>query len=213
MTSDDDGGAVGDDADDDEHATNPTAATTSAQTGFVGRRQCIRPSVRTTPLGTVSSHVRIDGVDPYVRQLSDAVHLALPGWLRRCVLDTALRAGAGRTAELVDDAERMVAEATPAVLAEFDDLLSTDVDAQRTNPLSVLRSAVRFPTAVLHRHGIAPRRRDDFAVRAFPADVYGLSPATWADLDETLQEPGLIWGAWKAKTVIDRRRSEGQRPG
>jgi len=139
------------------------------------------------------------------------VHAVLPGWLRRCVLDVAVRAGAGPTAELVADAERMVADAGPVVLAEFDELLSTDVDAQRTNPLSVLRNAVRFPTAVLQRHGIAPRHRDDFAVRSFPADVYGLSPATWADLDETLQEPGLIWGAWKAKTVMDRRRAEGQR--
>jgi hypothetical protein len=41
--------------------------------------------------------------------------------------------------------------------------------------------------------------------------VYDLSPATWGDVDESLQEPGLIWGAWKAKTVLERRRAEGRR--
>ena len=88
-----------------------------------------------------------------------------------------------------------------------EELLSTDVDQQQTNPLSVLRSAVRHPTAVLHAAGLPRVHRDEFAERAFPADIYGLSPATWADVDPSLQEPGLIWGAWKAKTVLDRRRN------
>jgi hypothetical protein len=35
--------------------------------------------------------------------------------------------------------------------------------------------------------------------------VYGLSPATWTDVDPDLHEPGIVWGAWKAKTVLDRR--------
>jgi hypothetical protein len=99
---------------------------------------------------------------------------------------------------------------SPNVLAELDRLLATDADAQTTNPLSVLRAAVRHPTEVLARHGVPHAARDDFAVRNFPGDVYALSPATWADVDESLQEPGLIWGAWKAKTVLDRRRAEGR---
>ena len=104
----------------------------------------------------------------------------------------------------------MSREATPIVLAELEALLAADVDAQQTNPLSVLRAATRYPTDVLARHGVHPARRDDFAARAFPADVYGLSPATWADIDESLVEPGLVWGAWKAMTVLGRRR-EGPR--
>ncbi|HRE00718.1 MAG TPA: hypothetical protein PLV68_05430, partial [Ilumatobacteraceae bacterium] len=58
----------------------------------------------------------------------------------------------------------------------------------------------------LAAHGVPPRQRDPFAERAFPADRYGLSPAAWSDVDESLHEPGLIWGAWKAKTVLARRR-------
>jgi hypothetical protein len=85
-----------------------------------------------------------------------------------------------------------------------------DVDDQRTNPLTILRRAVSYPTAVLRDSGVPEVVRDDFRERAFPADVYDLSPATWGDVDESLQEPGLIWGAWKAKTVLERRRAEGR---
>jgi hypothetical protein len=54
-------------------------------------------------------------------------------------------------------------------------------------------------------------RRDDFKQHAFPDDTYDLSPATWSDVAESVQEPGLVWSAWKAKTVLDRRRAEGRR--
>ena len=149
-----------------------------------------------------------------MQDLADAARHAVPGWLVRCVVQTARRhpASADAMAVLVADAEVMRAQAAPTVLAELDALLATDVDAQTTNPLSVLRAATRFPTAVLSRHGVPFGTRDDFAVRAFPDDVYGLSPATWADVDESLAEPGLVWGAWKAMTVLRRRREEGQLP-
>jgi hypothetical protein len=147
-------------------------------------------------------------MDAYVQQLADAVADVVPQWLVRCVIDAARRLGAVPTPALRTDAEAMSRVAAPIVIAELNELLATDVDAQRTNPLSVLRRAVRYPTEVLSRHGVAHARRDDFAVRAFPADVYALSPASWADVDESLQEPGLIWGAWKAKTVLDRRRTD-----
>ena len=100
----------------------------------------------------------------------------------------------------------MSEQAHPLVMSQLVGLLETDVDQQRSNPLSVLRRAVEHPTRVLLAAEIPPLKRDDFAVRAFPLDVYGLSPATWADVHESLLEPGVIWGAWKAKTVLDRRR-------
>ena len=100
----------------------------------------------------------------------------------------------------------MSAAAHALVMSQLVALLETDVDQQRSNPLSVLRNAVEHPTRVLAAAEIPPVRRDDFAVRAFPDDVYGLSPATWADIHESLLEPGVIWGAWKAKTMLDRRR-------
>lgn len=147
-------------------------------------------------------------MDAYVQQLADAAAAVIPAWLERCVVQSARRLGAVPTPQLRDDARAMSRQWAPVVIADLHRLLDTDVDAQRTNPLSVLRAAVQHPADVLDRHGVAPARRDDFAVRNFPADVYGLSPATWADVDESLTEPGIIWGAWKAKTVLDRRRSE-----
>ena len=85
-------------------------------------------------------------------------------------------------------------------------LLAQDIDEQRTNPLSLLRDAVRYPTGVLREAGVPGESRDDFAVRAFPDDEYDLAPATWADVDPSLQDPGITWGAWKAYTHLSRRR-------
>ena len=86
-----------------------------------------------------------------------------------------------------------------------------DVDEQVGNPLAILRSLVHHPTAVLRSAGASPVPRDDFDVRNFPDDVYGLSPATFADVDPALHEPGLVWGAAKAHVHLARRRREGKR--
>jgi hypothetical protein len=149
-------------------------------------------------------------VDDYAAALERAVRAAVPDWLTRGVTSTAVRQTGRCSQDLADDAATMAREHAEEVVDELHRLLAMDVDAQRSNPLSVLRRAVRFPTEVLRRHRIPPVPRDDFAVRAFPEDVYGLSPATWSDVDESLQEPGLVWGAWKAKTILDRRRAEGR---
>ncbi|MCU1364907.1 MAG: hypothetical protein JWL72_809 [Ilumatobacteraceae bacterium] len=147
-------------------------------------------------------------IDPYVQLLADAAHAVVPQWLVRCVVETAQRMRVPPSAALVADAEEMSRVTAPLVLAELDALLDTDAEAQRTNPLSILRAAVRHPNEVLARHHVPMPQRTEFEQRNFPADVYSLSPATWTDVDESLQEPGLIWGAWKAKTILDRRRGE-----
>jgi hypothetical protein len=90
-------------------------------------------------------------------------------------------------------------------------LLEADIDAQRANPLDVLRSLVPYPTAVLGSAGARPVARDEFAARNFPDDVYDLSPASFADVDPELHEPGLVWGAAKAHVHLARRRREGRR--
>ncbi len=142
--------------------------------------------------------------------LAGAVEAALPGWVERCVARI-MTAYAGTVPEAVAAAARQAGEAArDEVGARVRALLAEDVDAQRTNPLAVLRSAVRYPTAVLAAAGVPPVVRDEFAERAFPDDVYDLSPATWGDVDESLNEPGLVWSAWKAKTFLDRRRAEGR---
>ena len=85
------------------------------------------------------------------------------------------------------------------------------MDEQRTGPLAVIRTAVRYPTEVLAAAGVGPVQRDEFAERSFPDDVYDLAPASFADLDPALHEPGLVWGAAKAHVVLARRRAEGKR--
>jgi hypothetical protein len=124
---------------------------------------------------------------------------ALPHWVDRCVrrflpdIDPAVVAPHARAA--VDD----VGERVRALLAQ-------DVEEQQTNPLALLRTAVRYPTAVLAAAGVAPLERSDFDRRAFPDDPYGLTPAAWADIDPSLHEPGIIWGAAKAFIVLNRRK-------
>jgi len=63
---------------------------------------------------------------------------------------------------------------------------------------------VRYPTEVLRAAGARPVARDPIQVRLLPDDVYDLSPATFADIDPALAEPGLMWGA--AKALEHRRR-------
>ena len=139
--------------------------------------------------------------------LADAIDAALADWVVRAVRRVATDAG-----REVDDALMVAAEdagerARVEVGAAVRALLDTDVDAQRTNPLSLLREAVRYPTKVLQGAGVPPVAvRDEFAARAFPEDVYDLAPATWSDVDPALQDPGITWGAWKAYVHLSRRR-------
>jgi hypothetical protein len=71
----------------------------------------------------------------------------------------------------------------------------------------LLRSAARFPTGVLLDAGVPGAVRDEFLQTQFPDDVYDLGPAAFADLDPSLHEPGLIWGAAKAHVHLARRRA------
>ena len=142
----------------------------------------------------------------YATDLADAVDAALPGWVERCV-----RSVAG--AQAVDVDEAALGAAADAARTDgatrLRALLATDIDRQVGSPLSILRSLVRHPTEVLRAAGAVPVPRDDFAVRNFPDDVYGLSPASFADVDPSLQDPGMAWGAAKAYVHLARRRAEG----
>lgn len=145
-------------------------------------------------------------VDPR-QALADAVDAAIPGWVERCVARRAEAAGRDYDPELARAAADAGVRARADVGAQLRQLLALDIDEQRTNPLSLLREAVRYPTEVLRAAGVpGADGRDEFAVHAFPDDVYDLAPATWADVDPALQDPGITWGAWKAYTHLSRRR-------
>lgn len=143
----------------------------------------------------------------YGEQLVDAVDATIADWVRRSVLGTCARSG-----HPVDD--RLEAATTAAAEAARTDvvgrlraLLALDLDDQTITPLQVLRDAVSYPTAVLRDAGVAPVERDEFDRRAFPEDVYGLTPAGFGDVDPALAEPGLVWGAAKAHLHLRRHRS------
>jgi hypothetical protein len=147
----------------------------------------------------------------YATALADRIEEAIPGWIDRSV--RRVLAGQGIAVDdvvtaRIDDASRAArSEGGRRVRA----LLSSDIDAQAGTPLAVLRSLVPYATAVLESAGAHPVARDEFSVRSFPKDVYDLTPASFADVDPALHEPGLVWGAAKAHVHLARRRREGKR--
>ncbi len=133
-----------------------------------------------------------------------------PRWLRRITTEAATNGGVDASA-FGDDLDVLVRSASSGLIDELRRLLATDVDDQRTNPLSLYRDAVAAPTGFLRSIGVPPPPPDHFAAERFPDDVYRIGPAAWSDIDPSLHEPGLVWGAWKAMTVLRRRRDEGLR--
>jgi hypothetical protein len=142
-----------------------------------------------------------DPVD-YGANLAAAVDRVLPGWVVRSIRrfrdDLDVEAAAAG-----EEARREIGE-------RLRRLLETDLDQQRSNPLAILRAAIRYPTQVLSAAGVAGVVREPFAVEAFPEDIYDLSPATWSDIDPALQDDGITWSAWKAHEFLRRRRAEGK---
>lgn len=143
----------------------------------------------------------------YAAALADAVELAIPRWVERVVHQRWREwAGTEPSADLTRAATAAAAAALAQVTPALRTLLATDVDAQRANPLSIIRGAVTHPTSVLATAGVPPARRDADAERIFPDDAYDLSPASFAEVDPSLHEPGLTWGAAKAHVILRRRR-------
>lgn len=129
-------------------------------------------------------------MEEHGRALADGMEAALPGWVVRSV--GRFLPDPGPAAE--EAGRRAAADIAGAVR----NLLAQDVDDQRTTPLALLRAAVAYPTAVLQAAGVPPVDRDRFAVERFPDDPYDLTPATLADIDPSLADVGLAWGAAKA---------------
>ena len=138
--------------------------------------------------------------------LAHAIEQTLPAWVERSV-ERVMRAWRG---ELDDDvraaAEAAGRQAADEVGPQVRALLDTDIDAQRTTPLSLVRNAVRYPTAVLRAAGVPPVVRDEHQERLFPDDVYDLAPATFADVDPALAEVGVAWGVAKAFEHLQRHK-------
>ena len=144
-------------------------------------------------------------MEPHATALAEAVEVALPGWVERSVARVlAAWAGEALDAGVMETARAAGRRAATEVGADLRALLDADVDEQWSTPLSLLRGAVRYPTEVLAGAGVPPVERDPFRRRLEPGDLYDLSPASFADVDPALAEPGMVWGA--AKALAHRRR-------
>ena len=144
-------------------------------------------------------------------ELADSVVTALGPWVVRCV-ERLCMAWEGEFPPSVRDQAQAAGDlAAHEVGSKVRALLTSDVDAQRMNPLQILRAAASYPTAVLRSAGVPPVVRDAEAERQFPDDDYDLTPASFADLDPAVHDFGIAWGAGKAHVVLARRRAEGRR--
>ncbi len=146
----------------------------------------------------------------HARVLADGVDVALEGWVLRCVRRGCAGAGIEPDPTTLAAAARAGVACREQVAPAVRRLLGTDIDQQSSTPLTLLRAAVRYPTEVLLAAGVRPVERDEFAVSAFPDDVFALAPASFGDVDKSLVEPGLVWGAAKAHVHLARRRAEGR---
>jgi len=145
-------------------------------------------------------------MEEYASALGDAIEEALPRWVSRSVERVLVAYSGSADPAVMAEATEAGLRAVDEVMPQLRALLATDVDEQRTNPLSILRGAVRYPTEVLRAAGIPGVKRDEFDERAFPDDDYGLTPASFGDVDPALHQPGLAWGAAKAHVHLSRRR-------
>ena len=142
--------------------------------------------------------------------LASALEAALPGWVVRSVEGRwqDWKGPKPLPAEARAEAEGAGQRARAEVGAQLRTLLSLDVDEQRVNPLDLVRRAVSYPAAVLRAAGVPEVVRDEFAERAFPDDVYDLAPASFVDIDQSVYEPGLEWGAAKAYAHLARHKRD-----
>lgn len=161
------------------------------------------------PRGAGPSADDLAALARYATVLADGIEVALPSWVERCVTGTIEARGGLVTGVVRERARAAGAEARSAIAPRVRALLALDIDEQRAGPLSILREAVVYPTAVLVAEQVVPADRDVQAVALFPDDVYDLVPASFADIDPALHEPGLVWGAAKAHVHLARRRAAG----
>jgi hypothetical protein len=138
-------------------------------------------------------------IGEYADALADAIEATLPAWVVGCV-QRVMRAWTGVPPpdEVVRAAEEAGRRAQAEIGRAVRALLEADIDDQRTTPLALLRTAVRYPTDVLRAVGVPAVARDRFVEEAFPHDIYGLSPASFAEMDPGLADVGISWGAAKA---------------
>ncbi len=145
----------------------------------------------------------------YASSLADAIDGAIAPWVVRSVNDVMSKQGRSLAGWVLEEARAAGDEARATIAPSVRLLLEADVDAQRSNPLALLRQGVRYPTSVLARAGAAPVERDEQSRQMFPDDVYDLTPANFGDFGAEVAEAGIAWGAAKAFVHKQRHAAPG----
>jgi hypothetical protein len=151
-------------------------------------------------------------LDPYVQDLYVAVNNAVPAWISSRVSEIASSSCDVRSVEFTSALADVVEKTSQEVSKNLFSLLATDVDIQQSNPLHILRTSTTSATQMLQGLRVPEVQRDEYEVRAMPDDVFAIGPLTWRDLGEDVHEAGISWGAWKAATILTRRRADGSIP-
>jgi hypothetical protein len=138
--------------------------------------------------------------------LAEAVEAAVPAWVERRVQDLLVAFTGRAEPDVVARAQEAGRRAALEVGPELRRLLAEDVDRQWANPLALVRRAVSYPTGVLREAGVPEVVRDEYDEAHFPDDVYGLTPRTFTDVDPSLHDVALVWGAAKARASMVRHR-------
>ena len=151
-------------------------------------------------------------LDPYVQDLYVAVNNAVPAWISSRVSEIASSSCDVRSVEFTSALVDVVEKTFQEVSKNLFSLLATDVDIQQSNPLHILRTSTNSATQMLQGLRVSEAQRDEYEVRAMPDDIFAIGPLTWRDLGEDVHEAGISWGAWKAATILTRRRADGSIP-
>ncbi len=155
-------------------------------------------------------NVSRNDLDTYPQDLYDAVIAAVPSWVSRRMLEISSHGGVNAGADLMSAIEEVITQTLEQVSGDLLALLATDVDKQRFNPLQVIREANVFANQALMTAEVPVPHRDAFDAQVMPHDTYAFGPLTWRDLSDDVHDAGISWGAWKAATVLTRRRDEGK---
>jgi len=130
---------------------------------------------------------------------------SLPGWLERVATQRLVEAAGvvpnKEERQVIVDRCSLIADSTgPAVR----DVVMADVDVAAGSPLALLRDAVAPLNELLAELEVHAPARDRMDTEMFPADTYGLGPASFADVDPALVDPGITWGAARAHVHLRR---------
>ena len=149
----------------------------------------------------------LEALRTFAKRLTLGIERAIGPWIERSIESVCERSGIMVTGLVRQRARDAGVEASNVVVPRISELLSLDIDDQRVGPLELIRGAVGFATAVLLELGATPVQRDEMSQSMFPDDVFDLTPGSFGDLDSSLQEMGIEWGAAKAHVFLARRRS------